>query len=92
MSTRFSEPEATAIDAARGNADRSEWLRTAALAYLAAGGRKVPRPVTTAAPPRAPVPPKSTALPKQPPAGKPADCPHRLQVGAWCKTCGRTKT
>jgi hypothetical protein len=40
MTTRFSEPEAAEIDAARGNTDRSEWLREAALAAARASGRK----------------------------------------------------
>jgi len=40
MTTRFSEPEAAEIDAARGNTDRSEWLRDAALSVARASGRK----------------------------------------------------
>jgi hypothetical protein len=40
MSTRFSEPEAAAIDAARGNTGRSEWLREVALAAASASDRK----------------------------------------------------
>lgn len=43
MSTRFSEPEAERIDAARGDLDRSEWLRSAALASLAAGSQEPQR-------------------------------------------------
>jgi hypothetical protein len=99
MSTRFSEPEADAIDAARGGTDRSEWLRTAALAFLAADGRTPARKPSgkhggQTAPARAPIPPVSTKLPAAPPAPvRPATaCLHRLPAGAWCKTCGRTKT
>jgi len=40
MTTRFSEPEAAAIDAARGNTSASEWLREVALAAARASGRK----------------------------------------------------
>ncbi len=43
MTTRFSEPEAAEIDAARGNTSASEWLREVALTAARAPGRK-PKP------------------------------------------------
>jgi len=104
MSTRFSEPEAAAIDAARGNTDRSVWLREVALAAARSSGRK-PLPtdvITITADDR--MPPGTAALVSRgkvtafnigatpEPARKSAACPHRLPVGAYCKTCGRTKT
>jgi hypothetical protein len=98
MSARFSETEAAAIDAARGSTDRSVWLRDVALAAARAPGRKRRPPEKRGgqtAPARAPVPPVSTKLPAAPPgASRPvaAECDHRLPPGAWCKTCGRTKT
>lgn len=88
MSTRFSEPEAAEIDAARGNTDRSVWLREAALAYL---GRAQEMILPGGAPPTMPPagPPPRTSKAAAPSA---ASCPHRLNPGAWCKICGRTKT
>jgi hypothetical protein len=53
MSVRFSEDEAAQIDAARGGVNRSEWLRSAALAFAVAGCR-APRRTPVAAPERLP--------------------------------------
>ena len=102
MTTRFSEPEAAEIDAARGNTSASEWLREVALAAARASGRK-PRPtdvITITADDR--MPPGVAAFASRgkvaafnigtEPERKTAPCPHRLPVGAYCKTCGRTKT
>lgn len=84
MTTRFSEPEAAEIDAARGNTDRSEWLRTIALA----AARAIPGDAMRAA--------LSDGdwrhFAGQPEATRPAGCPHRINRGAYCKICERTKT
>jgi hypothetical protein len=97
MSARFSETEAAAIDAARGNTDRSVWLRGVALAAARASRRK-PLPtdvITITADERMPegFAAMTTSL-DQPAAVIPVTgkCPHRIPPGAWCKTCGRTKT
>jgi hypothetical protein len=96
MTTRFSEAEAAEIDAARGNTDRSVWLRDVALAAARASGRKR-KPadaITITADERMPEGFAALATSGQPPAViRIADkCDHRLPPRAWCKTCGRTKT
>lgn len=104
MAVRFSEPEAAEIDAARGNTDRSVWLRTVALAAARALGRE-PLPadaVTIITDDR--MPPGTAALVSrgdvaafrigtdpQPGPVLGAECPHRLPSGAWCKTCKTAK-
>ena len=82
LSFPVTSSEAAAIDAALDGMDQADWLR--AVAVEAAG-------LNTARP----------AAGKRKPAGKtgrvtapaqPGGCPHRLAVGAYCKTCGRLKT
>ena len=78
--------------------------RAAALAAARASGRK-PLPtdaITITADER--MPPGTAAFvsrgkvaafnigPEPGPERKTASCPHRLPAGAYCKTCGRTKT
>jgi hypothetical protein len=102
MTTRFSESEAAEIDAARGTTDRSEWLRTAALAAARASGR-APLSfggIKIIADDR--MPPDTIALASRSRSRegvsvaaariKRESCPHRLPVGAYCKTCERAKT
>ena len=85
MSARFSKTEAAVIDAQRGHTDRSVWLRAVALAAI---GRGNPQTETLSAPPVAflqPEPVNDNAPPSAP-------CPHRLNPGTYCKTCGKNKT
>jgi hypothetical protein len=88
MSARFTSAEAEQIDAARGSADRSPWLRQVALAATQPPGLP---PVQTQT--------RGQRVKSGPPPGKPVPvhfpqpaCDPRLPVGAYCKTCERTKT
>lgn len=70
MTSRFSEPEAAEIDAARGSTDRSSWLRSAALAIAR---RTPPPPAPKPAQPSEPVY-VNTDTPE--PERKPKNCKH----------------
>ena len=90
MGVKFSEPEAEAIDAARGNVNRSEWLRTAALAAL---GRQPPGAPPTMPPAGPPPRPRRAAAPvrfREPePERTPKNCKHpnmRVSKGV-CPDC-----
>jgi hypothetical protein len=101
MSARFTKAEAAAIDAMRGDTDRSAWLRALAIAALTPEpARKPVQSRNMATPPRAPVPPVSTRLPKAPPAPvrfrepdpepnlTPMDCKHpRVHGKGACPDC-----
>jgi hypothetical protein len=101
MAARFTASEAEAIDKARGDTDRSVWLRSAALDALE---RQSPQPGTL---PGMKVivndrmPPGLIAVVSPGPDGpsavtariaKPEPCPHRLPSGAFCKACGTART
>ena len=89
-SVKLSDAKSAAADAAREGMPRALWLESlidAALDGRALRGRTGPaRHQPAAAPPQ---PPDPAPVSREP---KPADCPHRLPRGAWCKTCRRTKT
>ena len=72
MGVKFSEPEAAMIDTARGTTTRSEWLRTAALAYLAGA----PRPLRTTSKGREKVTLTEIATFEPAPGRTPANCKH----------------
>lgn len=94
VAVKMTPQEMADLDAARGQVSRSEWLRrvllgaeprvsgkysTATLPRIAAAG-------CNGGPLVAPPPPPVSREPA------PRPCPHRLNKGAWCKLCGRTKT
>ena len=81
MAAKFSDTEAEAVDLARGDVSRSEWLRTVALA--AAG-----KPAALAGK-------RAVNLPAVPPPGRvpfrePEPCPHPKQrvLKGFCGNCG----
>lgn len=79
MSARFSDAEAARIDAARGSADRSVWLRRVALASLAA---KEPVQVKTGA--------RRGSKPTDAPSGpQRRRCTHSgtRVIGGFCTPC-----
>ena len=78
MAAKFTPAEAAIIDTARGEVNRSEWLRTVALA--AAG-----QPVGARAPAGKPGPP-----PGRVPFREPTPCPHpKARVHkSFCGACG----
>ena len=82
MGAKFSDTEAEAVDLARGDTSRSEWLRTVA---LAAAGKPVNLPVGARAPAGQPGPP-----PGRVPFREPEPCPHpKARVHkSFCGACG----
>jgi hypothetical protein len=81
MGVRFSEPDAKAIDAARGTVSRSEWLRGVALAAVS-GGQSAPARTM----PAVSEPVNRFTGPREPSGG----CPHpkaRIHKGL-CGACG----
>jgi len=90
MSARFTEAEAAQIDTARGTADRSVWLRHAALAYLTPAQARPPRKRGMAIPAKTVMPPVSEKLPAAPPVGVvPRRCTHQGTriIGGYCRQC-----
>jgi len=82
MGAKFSDTEAEAVDLARGDTSRSEWLRTVA---LAAAGKPAKSPAGKPAVNLPPVPP-----PGRVPFREPEPCPHpKARVHkSFCGNCG----
>ena len=82
LAAKFTTAEAAIIDTARGEVNRSEWLRTVA---LAAAGKLVNLPVGARAPAGNPGPP-----PGRVPFKAPEPCPHPKArvLKSFCGACG----
>ena len=83
MAAKFSDDEAAVIDAARGEVNRSEWLRTAA---LAAAGKPAGKPG-----PAHPVASPGRVRFREPtPAGQCPPHPKARVIKGFCHACGRS--
>ena len=80
--------DAVTAKAARAGETVTDVITRALREYVAGTTRRrspaEPPPVKAASPGSPPRPRKTPVVA--------AGCPHRLPPGAWCKTCGRTKT
>ena len=84
MAAKFSPAEVEAVDLARGDVSRSEWLRTVA---LAAAGQPVGKPPAAA---RVPAGKPAGSPPGRVPFREPEPCPHPKArvIKGFCGACG----